>query len=113
MARAGSAALGAVDQGDTGVSVFLFNGQPGSGPGPHRHLRSGGCRRGGVSTTRPSVPVPFSSTASSTGGASSTGSLGGTPLSLAGGPSHSGGMALSLAGTPSGTSTGPSSGVEA
>jgi quercetin dioxygenase-like cupin family protein len=25
------------DQGDTGISVFLFNGQPGSGPGPHRH----------------------------------------------------------------------------
>ena len=25
------------DQGDTGVSVFLFNGKPGSGPGPHRH----------------------------------------------------------------------------
>ena len=25
------------EQGDTGVSVFLFNGQPGSGPGPHRH----------------------------------------------------------------------------
>jgi quercetin dioxygenase-like cupin family protein len=25
------------DQGDTGVSVFLFNGQSGSGPGPHRH----------------------------------------------------------------------------
>jgi quercetin dioxygenase-like cupin family protein len=25
------------DQGDTGVSVFLFHGQPGSGPGPHRH----------------------------------------------------------------------------
>src|SRR3954470_10122850 len=24
-------------QGDTGVSVFLFNGKPGSGPGPHRH----------------------------------------------------------------------------
>lgn len=26
-----------VDNGDVGVSVFLFNGQPGSGPGPHRH----------------------------------------------------------------------------
>jgi len=26
-----------VEQGDTGVSVFLFNGKPGSGPGPHRH----------------------------------------------------------------------------
>jgi len=26
-----------LDQGDTSVSVFLFNGQPGSGPGPHRH----------------------------------------------------------------------------
>ncbi|HEU4642569.1 MAG TPA: cupin domain-containing protein [Gemmatimonadaceae bacterium] len=25
------------DNGDVGVSVFLFNGQPGSGPGPHRH----------------------------------------------------------------------------
>lgn len=25
------------DRGDTRVSVFLFNGQPGSGPGPHRH----------------------------------------------------------------------------
>ena len=25
------------DQGDVGVSVFLFNGKPGSGPGPHRH----------------------------------------------------------------------------
>src|SRR5688500_1233751 len=25
------------EQGDTGISVFLFNGQPGSGPGPHRH----------------------------------------------------------------------------
>jgi quercetin dioxygenase-like cupin family protein len=25
------------DQGDTNVSVFLFQGQPGSGPGPHRH----------------------------------------------------------------------------
>ena len=24
-------------QGGTGISVFLFNGQPGSGPGPHRH----------------------------------------------------------------------------
>ena len=24
-------------QGDTGVSVFLFHGEPGSGPGPHRH----------------------------------------------------------------------------
>lgn len=23
--------------GDVGISVFLFNGQPGSGPGPHRH----------------------------------------------------------------------------
>jgi quercetin dioxygenase-like cupin family protein len=23
--------------GGVGVSVFLFNGQPGSGPGPHRH----------------------------------------------------------------------------
>ena len=23
--------------GDTGVSVFLFHGKPGSGPGPHRH----------------------------------------------------------------------------
>ncbi len=25
------------DNGDVGVSVFLFNGAPGSGPGPHRH----------------------------------------------------------------------------
>jgi quercetin dioxygenase-like cupin family protein len=25
------------DQGDVGISAFLFNGQPGSGPGPHRH----------------------------------------------------------------------------
>jgi len=25
------------DQGDTGVSVFLFDGEPGRGPGPHRH----------------------------------------------------------------------------
>lgn len=25
------------DNGDTNVSVFLFNGKPGSGPGPHRH----------------------------------------------------------------------------
>lgn len=25
------------DQGNTGISSFLFNGQPGSGPGPHRH----------------------------------------------------------------------------
>ena len=25
------------DQGDVGVSVFLFHGAPGSGPGPHRH----------------------------------------------------------------------------
>jgi quercetin dioxygenase-like cupin family protein len=25
------------DQGDTAVSVFLFQGKPGSGPGPHRH----------------------------------------------------------------------------
>ena len=25
------------DQGGVGVSVFLFNGVPGSGPGPHRH----------------------------------------------------------------------------
>jgi quercetin dioxygenase-like cupin family protein len=24
-------------QGDTNVSVFLFHGKPGSGPGPHRH----------------------------------------------------------------------------
>ncbi len=28
--------VGAV-QGDTNISVFLFNGQPGSGPPPHRH----------------------------------------------------------------------------
>lgn len=26
-----------VDNGDVGVSVFLFNGVPGKGPGPHRH----------------------------------------------------------------------------
>ena len=25
------------EQGDTGVSVFLYYGKPGSGPGPHRH----------------------------------------------------------------------------
>ena len=25
------------DQGNTGISVFLFNGAPGNGPGPHRH----------------------------------------------------------------------------
>ncbi len=25
------------EQGDTGVSVFLYRGKPGSGPGPHRH----------------------------------------------------------------------------
>ena len=25
------------EQGDTTVSVFLFHGKPGSGPGPHRH----------------------------------------------------------------------------
>src|SRR6266850_2409306 len=25
------------EQGNTGVSVFLFHGTPGSGPGPHRH----------------------------------------------------------------------------
>jgi quercetin dioxygenase-like cupin family protein len=25
------------DQGDVGISAFLFNGQPGSGPGPHHH----------------------------------------------------------------------------
>src|SRR5436190_9268165 len=25
------------EQGDTSVSVFLFYGKPGSGPGPHRH----------------------------------------------------------------------------
>ena len=25
------------EQGDTGVSVFLFHGQPGAGPGAHRH----------------------------------------------------------------------------
>ena len=25
------------EQGGTNVSVFLFHGQPGSGPGPHRH----------------------------------------------------------------------------
>jgi quercetin dioxygenase-like cupin family protein len=26
-----------VEQGNTDVSVFLFHGKPGSGPGPHRH----------------------------------------------------------------------------
>jgi len=25
------------DNGEVGVSVFLFNGLPGKGPGPHRH----------------------------------------------------------------------------
>jgi quercetin dioxygenase-like cupin family protein len=25
------------DQGDVGISVFLFDGLPGSGPGPHTH----------------------------------------------------------------------------
>jgi quercetin dioxygenase-like cupin family protein len=25
------------DQGGVGISVFLFHGGPGSGPGPHRH----------------------------------------------------------------------------
>jgi quercetin dioxygenase-like cupin family protein len=25
------------EQGDTAVSVFLYDGKPGSGPGPHRH----------------------------------------------------------------------------
>lgn len=25
------------DQGDTGVSAFLFHGEPGRGPKPHRH----------------------------------------------------------------------------
>ncbi len=25
------------DQGNTNVSVFLYHGKPGSGPGPHRH----------------------------------------------------------------------------
>lgn len=25
------------NNGDVGASVFLFNGQPGRGPGPHRH----------------------------------------------------------------------------
>jgi quercetin dioxygenase-like cupin family protein len=25
------------DQGDVGISAFLFRGAPGSGPGPHRH----------------------------------------------------------------------------
>ncbi len=25
------------ERGDTKVSVFLFHGKPGSGPGPHRH----------------------------------------------------------------------------
>jgi cupin domain len=25
------------EQGDTSISVFLYHGKPGSGPGPHRH----------------------------------------------------------------------------
>jgi quercetin dioxygenase-like cupin family protein len=25
------------DRGDVAISVFLFDGAPGSGPGPHRH----------------------------------------------------------------------------
>ena len=25
------------EQGNTSISVFLFHGKPGSGPGPHRH----------------------------------------------------------------------------
>jgi quercetin dioxygenase-like cupin family protein len=25
------------EQGGTGISAFLFRGEPGSGPGPHRH----------------------------------------------------------------------------
>ena len=25
------------DRGDVGISVFIFDGAPGSGPGPHRH----------------------------------------------------------------------------
>jgi quercetin dioxygenase-like cupin family protein len=25
------------EQGNTNVSVFLYNGKPGAGPGPHRH----------------------------------------------------------------------------
>ena len=25
------------NQGDTGICVYLFNGAPGKGPGPHRH----------------------------------------------------------------------------
>ncbi len=44
------------EQGNTGVSVFLFHGKPGSGPGPHRHpydeiqfIREG---RGGVDGQR-------------------------------------------------------------
>jgi len=48
------------EQGDTGVSVFLFHGKPGSGPDPHRHpydeiqfiiAKAGEC---GPSTARPS-----------------------------------------------------------
>ena len=45
-----------VEQGNTSVSVFLFHGKPGSGPGPHRHpydeiqfIREG---RGGVDSKR-------------------------------------------------------------
>jgi quercetin dioxygenase-like cupin family protein len=33
----GSHEFRGAEQGDTGVSVFLFHGKPGSGPGPHRH----------------------------------------------------------------------------
>jgi quercetin dioxygenase-like cupin family protein len=29
--------LSELKQGNTSVSLFLFHGKPGSGPGPHRH----------------------------------------------------------------------------
>ena len=35
--RGSSHPIAGADQGAVGVSVFLFHGQPGSGPGPHRH----------------------------------------------------------------------------
>src|SRR5262249_30897102 len=45
------------EQGDTGISAFLFHGKAGSGPGPHRHpydeiqfIREG--RGYGLSTAR-------------------------------------------------------------
>ena len=35
--RGSSHQFAGADHGDVGVSVFLFHGGPGSGPGPHRH----------------------------------------------------------------------------